>query len=56
VMAPLNFSVVSDTGAALFPAVCTKVPFSIDELLRRRSFDLFELSCLTRLDRKRRIR
>ena len=37
VKAPLNFSVFSAAGGALFLGVCANFPFSLDELLRRNS-------------------
>jgi uncharacterized membrane protein YphA (DoxX/SURF4 family) len=36
VKAPLNFSVFSAAGGALFLGVCADSPFSLDELVRRR--------------------
>jgi len=36
VKAPLNFSVFSAAAGALLLGVCTKFPYSLDELLRRR--------------------
>ena len=36
VKAPLNFSVFSAAGGALFLGTCANFPFSLDELIRRR--------------------